>query len=138
VFIVLLIALAFESLGVVLLAKGLKVLEGPSSYTPLELSRVLGRIFTNKYVLLGVFFEALFFGGFLYLLSQKDVSFVWPLTSLTFLFSALMAKYYLNEEISVLRWTGVILIVVGAGCITYSEKNREGNLKEKSGQIEKN
>jgi hypothetical protein len=39
---------------------------------------------TNKSILTGVFFEAIFFGFLLYLLSQKDVSIVWPLTALGF------------------------------------------------------
>ena len=43
-------------------------------------------------MLLGILFEACFFGVLLYLLSQKDVSLIWPLTSLGFLITALAAR----------------------------------------------
>ena len=72
-----------------------------------------------------IFFEALFFVGLLYMMSQADVSFVWPLTALTFVFATVAAKFYLHEHISGLRWGGVILIVCGAALITYSEKAKE-------------
>src|ERR1041385_5133016 len=39
--------------------------------------RLVGRGMTNGHILLGVFFEALFFIGLLMLMSKADVSFVW-------------------------------------------------------------
>ena len=39
---------------------------------------------TNPYVLLGVFFEALFFVCLLILMAESDISFLWPLTGLSF------------------------------------------------------
>lgn len=122
---VLFFALTFESIGVILLSKGLKSLEGPASYMPMEILRLIGRGATNKNIFFGVFFEALFFAGLLYMMSQADVSFVWPLTALTFVFATVAAKFYLHEQISGLRWSGVILIVCGAALITFSEKARE-------------
>jgi drug/metabolite transporter (DMT)-like permease len=66
--------------------------------------------------------EAAFFGALLYLLSQRDVSLIWPLTSLGFLITAVSAKFILKEEITAWRWAGVALIVLGAGLVSYSEK----------------
>jgi drug/metabolite transporter (DMT)-like permease len=125
ILVVLFIALTFESIGVILLSKGLRGLEGPANYTPIEIGKLIGRGASNKHIVLGVFFEALFFAGLLFMMSQADVSFVWPLTSLTFVFSTFAAKFYLHEQISAVRWAGVLFIVCGAGLITYSEKARE-------------
>lgn len=125
ILVVLLFALTFESVGVVLLGKGLKLLEPPATYSAVEIMRLIGRGFLNKHIVLGVLFEALFFGGLLYMMSRADVSFIWPLTSLTFVFSTLMAKFYLDEHISTLRWAGVFFIVCGAGLITFSERIHE-------------
>jgi drug/metabolite transporter (DMT)-like permease len=50
---------------------------------------------------------------------------IWPLTSLGFVITALAAKLVLKEEVSWVRWCGVILIVIGAGVITWSEKMKE-------------
>ncbi len=68
--------------------------------------------------------EAAFFGALLFLLSQRDVSLIWPLTSLGFVITAIAAKFILKEEISSVRWAGVALIMIGAALVSYSEKNK--------------
>lgn len=123
--IILFVALCFETTGVILLSKGLRELPGPANYSPLEIARLVGRGFMSRNLVLGVLFEAVFFVGLLMLMSRADVSFVWPLTSLTFVFSTVAAKVYLHEQIDPLRWLGVALIVGGAGLITYTEKSKE-------------
>ena len=40
-------------------------------------------------------------------------------------FATLAARFYLNERIDALRWAGVILIVLGAALITFTEKKKE-------------
>lgn len=123
--IILLIALVLEAVGVVYLSAGLKQIGEVQHVTAAEIARIIARGATNKNVLLGVLFEAIFFGTLLYLLSQRDVSLIWPLTSLGFVITALAAKLVLKEEVSWVRWCGVILIVIGAGVITWSEKLKE-------------
>ncbi len=76
----------------------------------------------NRNILVGVVFEAVFFGCLIYLLSQRDVSLIWPLTSLGFVVTAIAARFFLHEEISPARWAGVGLIVAGAALVSYSEK----------------
>ena len=61
----------------------------------------------------------------LYMLSQRDVSFVWPLTSLGFIVTALAAHYLLHEKVSAVRWAGVLLIALGAGLTSYSEATKQ-------------
>ena len=128
ILIILLIALCLEAVGVVFLSQGLKQLEGPASYHPREMVRLLGRGVANRSIVLGVFFEALFFGGLLYLMSRADVSFLWPLTSLSFVLTALAARFYLHEQVSGFRWGGVALIMCGAALIIYSEHRKPGPL----------
>jgi uncharacterized membrane protein len=53
------------------------------------------------------------------------VSLVWPLSSLSFVFTGLTAKFVLREDVSALRWTGIVLVVLGAGIVTWSEKIKE-------------
>jgi drug/metabolite transporter (DMT)-like permease len=129
---ILFIALTFETCGVITLKKGLVSLESPKNYSPSEIIKVVGRGFANKYIVLGVFLEALFFIGLLMMMKMGEVSFVWPLTSLTFVFSTVAAKFYLREEVSFVRWIGVLLIMCGAGFITYSEKAKERAVQAES------
>jgi uncharacterized membrane protein len=122
VLIVLIFALLLEAVGVVFLSRGLKQIGEPDHITFAEVARVIGRGIGNPSILLGVALETIFFGALLYLLSQRDVSLIWPLTSLGFVLTALAARLILNEDIHWTRWLGVALIVVGAAFVSYSEK----------------
>src|ERR1700678_1109455 len=119
---ILLIGLLFEAVGVVCLNRGLKQVGEASGISVGEITRLVKSGATNRNILLGVLFEAVFFGALLYLMSQATVSFIWPLTSLGFVLTTLAARFILREEVSFLRWCGVLLIVMGAGLITYTEK----------------
>ena len=123
--IILLAALVVEAVGVVFLSQGLHEIGEVKRVSLSEIGRLISRGATNRNMLLGVAFEAVFFGGLLYLLSQRDVSLIWPLTSLGFVITALAARFIRHEEISALRWGGVALIVVGAALVAWSEKAKE-------------
>src|SRR5689334_2794922 len=122
ILIILIFALCVEAVGVVFLSKGLKQIGEVQTINIRELGRIIGKGAANGNILLGVALEAAFFGALLYLLSQRDVSLIWPLTSLGFVITALAAKFVLSEQISPLRWAGVALIVLGAALVSYSEK----------------
>ena len=82
---------------------------------------------SNRNLLLGIALEAVFFAAICVLLTRRDVSLIWPLSALSFVFTGLAAKYFLKEDISALRWAGIVLIMAGAGIITWSEKVKERN-----------
>jgi drug/metabolite transporter (DMT)-like permease len=109
----------------VFLSKGLKQIGEVQSVSAREVGRIIAKGATNGSILLGVALEAAFFGALLYLLSQRDVSLIWPLTALGFVITAFAAKFILKEEVSALRWAGVVLIVFGATLVSYSEKAKE-------------
>ena len=79
---------------------------------------------TNPAVLIGVFFAACFFFLYLLTLSWADLSFVMPLTALSYLFAAILAKVFLKEQISWMRWTGILVIVVGIVLIAAEERHQ--------------
>jgi drug/metabolite transporter (DMT)-like permease len=121
---ILLVGLLFEAIGVVFLNKGLKEIGDVPQVTAVEIARVVREGATNANILLGVLCEALFFAALLILMSRSDVSFIWPLTSLGFVLTTLAARIILHEHVSALRWVGVVLIVLGAGLITWTEKHK--------------
>ena len=129
VILILLAGLVFEAIGVVYLSAGMKQLNSASESDPrLSVTRGLRLVksgVTNKNILLGIAWEAIFFAALCYLLTQRDVSLIWPLSALSFVFTGIAAKLFLKEEISALRWGGIVLIVVGAGIVTWSEKIKE-------------
>ncbi len=121
---ILLIGIVLEAIGVVYLSRGLKEIGDLSHLSVPGVLQLVGRAVTNLNILLGVFFEALFFIGLLMLLSKNDVSVVWPLTALGFVVTTLAAKFVLHEEVSGLRWTGILLITLGAGLVSWTEKSK--------------
>lgn len=122
---VLLFGLACESAGVVLLKKGMTHIGDINGYGFTELFRVFKTGVTSPQILLGVFFEATFFGCLLLLMNKSDISFLWPLTALSFVFATFAAMIFLGETVSWLRWVGVIFIMIGAGFISASEQAKE-------------
>jgi len=118
---ILLVGLVFESTGVILLKKGITSVGDMNGMTASEIFRIVKAGATNPQIMLGVFFEALFFVCLLILMSKSDISFLWPLTALSFVFATFAAMWFLGESVSALRWFGVVLIVIGAAFISYSE-----------------
>ena len=49
---------------------------------------------------------------------------MWPLTALSFVFATLAAMWFLHEHVSAVRWAGVVLIMLGAALISYSEHSK--------------
>jgi drug/metabolite transporter (DMT)-like permease len=133
ILVVLAIALVFEALGVVILKRGIDQITarekarqgGEIKVSPSVVLRLVGHGFINLAILLGVLFEAIFFGGLLILMGHKDISFVWPLTSLSMVMTTLAAIVLLGERVSGTRWAGVVLMMLGAALITWSEQKKE-------------
>jgi len=121
---ILLIGLVFEATGVVLLKKGITQIGEVQKINVAEILRVVKAGVMNPNILLGIFFEALFFGCLLILMSESDISFLWPLTALSFVMTTFAAKLFLSEQVSPIRWAGVVLIMLGASLISYSEHQK--------------
>ena len=125
VLLILLFGLACESAGVILLKKGMTHIGDMQGYSVSEMLRVFKAGVTSPQILSGVFFEAVFFGCLMLLMSKTDISFLWPLTALSFVFATFAAMWFLGESVSTVRWIGVAFILVGAAFISYSEHAKE-------------
>ena len=118
---ILIVGLTFESAGVVCLKKGITQLGRMNPVGVAEWARVVKGGATNANLLLGVFCEAMFFASLLILLAKSDVSFLWPLTGLSFVPATFAAMWFLHERVSSVRWAGVVCIMIGVALISYSE-----------------
>jgi drug/metabolite transporter (DMT)-like permease len=126
---ILLVGLTFESAGVVMLKKGMTEIGSVNAFDLATGLKVARAGITNAKILGGVFCEAVFFGTLLFLMGHSNISFLWPMTGLSFVFATIAARIFLHEEVANIRWAGVILIVFGAGLISYSEKLAENRTK---------
>jgi drug/metabolite transporter (DMT)-like permease len=122
---ILLFGLACESTGVILLKKGMAHIGDLNGCSLAEMLRVFKAGVTSPQIVFGIFFEAVFFGCLLLLMNKSDISFLWPLTALSFVFATLAAMVFLGETVSWIRWVGVALIMLGAAFISYSEHAKE-------------
>jgi len=78
----------------------------------------------NPYILTGVVFAAGFFYLYLTALSWVDLSFAMPITSLSFLFATIFARFALDEKVSWYRWTGTIVIILGIALVVLDTRPR--------------
>jgi drug/metabolite transporter (DMT)-like permease len=125
IIIILIVGLICEAAGIVLLKEGIDAICKGRDVTLVNIMPTVLKGATNLKIIFGVALEAVFFACLLYMMSQKEISFVWPLTSLSFVMTTLAAVFYLHEHVSGTRWAGVALIMIGAALITWSEKQKE-------------
>jgi drug/metabolite transporter (DMT)-like permease len=72
---------------------------------------------TNPWVALGILFLLGFFATYTTALSWADLTYVMPATALGYVLLALVARFVLHEQISLLRWLGIVLITSGVGFV---------------------
>ena len=77
-------------------------------------------IFTNKYIILGIILYAISVFLWLGAMSTLDVSFMYPLLSLGYIVTAILALVFIGENITLLRWAGIVVIIAGCFMITKS------------------
>jgi uncharacterized membrane protein len=78
------------------------------------------KAFFSPMVLLGVALLILWLLSRMALMSWADLSFVLPITSIGYVLSALMGKFFLAEDISNKRWAGTLLIVAGTILVSFT------------------
>lgn len=85
--------------------------------SPLGLAAMVGAAFHHPFFWLGIGVNTLAFFSKLALLSLKELSFVVPATALSYVIGTLGARFFLGEQVSTLRWAGVLLVGLGVTLI---------------------
>ncbi|HKD45790.1 MAG TPA: EamA family transporter [Candidatus Angelobacter sp.] len=104
----------FGSTGDALLKRGM------NDFGPVDLHNVLHVVTAlgNPWILIGILSLIVFFASYLIALSWADLSYVLPATALGYVVVTLLGKYFLHENVSALRWLGVMLVSCGVGWVT--------------------
>jgi len=71
----------------------------------------------NPWIVVGIVFLLGFFASYMTALSWADLTYVLPATSLGYVLLALIAKFFLHEQVSLLRWLGILLISGGVSLV---------------------
>ncbi|MGD0931629.1 MAG: EamA family transporter [Candidatus Korobacteraceae bacterium] len=90
-------------------------------FQPAAILQLLGRALRVKWIWIGVAMMATAFFSLLLLLSFEDVSFVVPVTALSYLVGALGGIFFLGERVSWQRWIGIALVCVGVTLVVIGK-----------------
>ncbi len=104
--------------GQILLKMGMSKIGPISQWGKLWQWEFFFHIFSNPYVLLGLALYAASAFFWLAVLSNLNVSFAYPLLSLAYVVIAIASYFILKEPLSIARWTGILLVVLGSFLIT--------------------
>lgn len=104
----------FGAIGDSLLSRGMKEIGG----VPLRNLPDVFLLILNPWVAAGTLFLIAFFASYMTALSWADLTYVLPATSLGYVLLALVAKFVLHEQVTTMRWLGIVLISAGVGFVT--------------------
>jgi drug/metabolite transporter (DMT)-like permease len=114
-------AVAALALGETSLAKGMKQI-GRLAGSWSDQVQAVGR---NGWIGLGLVLLLLHLGLYMLALKRADLSFALPLTAAAYPLSALLARFYLREEVATARWLGTLLITVGVAIVAFGDAPRD-------------
>ncbi len=112
-FAMILIMIIAGPMGNVMLGKGMQSVGATSVASASDLFHVVGRIFANPSIWMGVASLLTFFIANILVLSWADYSFVQPASSMAYGVVAVLSMLLLGESITPLRWTGIAIICLG-------------------------
>jgi len=107
--------------GQVLLKMGISQLDSINSFNDFFHAQTLFKILTNLYIITAFICYAIIVMLWLGAMSNLNVSFLFPLSSLAYLVTALAAWLLLKETVSAMHWLGICLIIGGCVFIALSK-----------------
>ena len=115
--IILLISVSLTSIGQLILKKGLLVV-GPIERFGLKFFQML----TNPLIILGITFAILGWAAYAMALSKSELSYAYPIWSLTYVVVPLLSLFIFKESISLLKMGGLGFIFLGVFLVAASIK----------------
>jgi uncharacterized membrane protein len=106
--------------GELCVARAMKGVGSSLSFHPAQIARVVLRGIRQPFMWAGVALMALAFFSLLGALATYNVSFVVPVTALSYVLGAFGGAFLLREQVSVSRWMGVLLVAIGVTVVLLS------------------
>jgi drug/metabolite transporter (DMT)-like permease len=114
---IMLVAVVALAVGETLLSKGMKQ-AGRGAEGWLTQGAAVAR---SGWIWAGCLLLVLHLGLYMIALSGSDLSFALPLTAGSYPLAALLAKYYLHENVGTARWVGTLLITLGVALVALGD-----------------
>ncbi|MFH1709919.1 MAG: EamA family transporter [bacterium] len=116
-FLLLFVSISLAIMGQLLMKQGM-IMFGKFPVTQL-LSKVLPMVF-QPYVFLGILCFSVSSIFWLVVLSRIDLSMAYPLVSIAYVVTAIFSYFIFKENITIIRWLGIITICLGVFLISKS------------------
>ncbi len=110
------VVIATNVIGNYALKRGLDNVGVVVSWSPIPYIRA----FAHPWVALGVLFMLAWLITRLLLLSWADLSYVLPVTSFSYVLSAVAGAVYLHEKVTWLQWAGISAITIGTALVAFT------------------
>jgi drug/metabolite transporter (DMT)-like permease len=108
--------------GELCVSRAMKVIGEVQDFRPAALVRFVFRAMRVGWMWVGISMMTLAFFSLLMMLSIENVSFVVPVTALSYAAGAVGATLFLHERISMQRWLGVFIVCVGVTLVWLSRR----------------
>jgi drug/metabolite transporter (DMT)-like permease len=108
--------------GELCMARGMKVMGEVHDFRPAALIRVALRAVSIRWVWLGLTLMTLAFFSLLGVLAIENVSFVVPVTALSYAVGTLGGRLFLHEKVTLTRWAGVLLVCLGVTLVLLGKR----------------
>lgn len=116
-YVLVIISVLFNVIAQLLLKKGVTIFEKLDFSIDTMIKLFVG-IFTNIYIFSGMFCFVMSAFLWLFVLTKIQVSIAYPLGSLGYIFTAVLAYFILNEPLTMAKIIGIALICVGVYVLT--------------------
>jgi drug/metabolite transporter (DMT)-like permease len=105
------------ALGETAIAKGMKQVGAVAGGLGAQIKAAV----TNGWVISGAVLLAAHLGLYALVLSMADLSLAMPLTAASYPLGALLARFYLREDVNTARWLGTLIIALGVALVAWGE-----------------
>jgi drug/metabolite transporter (DMT)-like permease len=99
--------------GELCITRAMKIIGEVHDFRPLALLRVFVRAMHVGWMWFGLALMGIGFFAMLAMLSMENVSFVVPVTALSYAAGAYGGNLFLGERVTPLRWAGIFLVCLG-------------------------
>jgi drug/metabolite transporter (DMT)-like permease len=107
--------------GELCISRAMKVVGEVHDFRPSAIVRFVLRAMRVGWMWIGIALMTVAFFSLLAMLSIENVSFVVPVTALSYAAGALGAMLFLHERISAQRWLGVLIVCIGVTLVWLSK-----------------
>lgn len=108
--------------GELCISRAMKTVGEVKDFRPVALFRVIVRAMRVGWMWIGFLLSIVAFLALLGALSIENVSFVVPVTAISYAAGTLGGKIFLKERVSLQRWVGVALVCIGVTLVFIGRK----------------